>query len=440
MFGFEKSKANDDNINVMDDMFNDSFGDTGLDGFTLDMNSPIDDDMETVSISKDDGFDGFDGFELPKDSTRPVYDNRGKIIEEIEDTEEIDFDEENQFIEFGVIDLNKPSVSTEKVWNIVDDKPGAFFIYNPSRDLSYSRICIRNKDTEEIVWQSPIKLLEEVIKIDNRKSAIVYMSARVIFPENIDTKEGRYEIFIEDEESDNVDFIVVDNRNKFEDIVVKREESIDKYVINHMLNYFPVNIDIKDKNEMNDEITQSIIIEKIGDKYTVLINKIDGILSKSLFLRNGETIYYDGEEDIVQFLEKIEKRVCLNYDLSNEEYNCLSKLLIVDNNENIEDIKDLENIQVLFRKDIVKNLVNDNIALIDVNDSSLSLLFMGEDYNSIHITTNAIGTQKSENIMQDIKSISALFDKEIILTGKEVEFESEEDKLEFKSLSQLILQ
>ena len=34
MFGFEKSKANDDNINVMDDMFNDSFGDTGLDGFT----------------------------------------------------------------------------------------------------------------------------------------------------------------------------------------------------------------------------------------------------------------------------------------------------------------------------------------------------------------------------------------------------------------------
>ena len=266
------------------------------------------------------------------------------------------------------------------------------------------------------------------------------MSARVIFPENIDTKEGRYEIFIEDEESDNVDFIVVDNRNKFEDIVVKREENIDKYVINHMLNYFPVNIDIKDKNEINDEITQSIIIEKIGDKYTVLINKIDGILSKSLFLRNGETIYYDGEEDIVQFLEKIEKRVCLNYDLSNEEYNCLSKLLIVDNNENIEDIKDLENIQVLFRKDIVKNLVNDNIALIDVNDSSLSLLFMGEDYNSIHITTNAIGTQKSENIMQDIKSISALFDKEIILTGKEVEFENEEDKLEFKSLSQLILQ
>ena len=42
--------------------------------------------------------------------------------------------------------------------------------------------------------------------------------------------------------------------------------------------------------------------------------------------------------------------------------------------------------------------------------------------------------------MQDIKSISALFDKEIILTGKEVEFENEEDKLEFKSLSQLILQ
>ena len=126
--------------------------------------------------------------------------------------------------------------------------------------------------------------------------------------------------------------------------------------------------------------------------------------------------------------------------LSNEEYTCLSKLLIVDNNENIEEINDLENIQVLFRKDIVKNLVNDNIALIDVNDSSLSLLFMGEDYNSIHITTNAIGTQKSENIMQDIKSISALFDKEIILTGKEVEFENEEDKLEFKSLSQLILQ
>ena len=186
MFGFEKSKANDDNINVMEDMFNDSFGDTGLDGFTLDMDSSIDDDMETVSIFEEDGFDGF---ELPKDSTRPVYDNRGKIIEEIEDTEEIDFDEENQFIEFGVIDLNKPSLSTEKVWNIVDDKPGAFFIYNPSRDLSYSRICIRNKDTEEIVWQSPIKLLEEVIKIDNRKSAIVYMSARVIFPENIDTKE-----------------------------------------------------------------------------------------------------------------------------------------------------------------------------------------------------------------------------------------------------------
>ena len=84
----------------------------------------------------------------------------------------------------------------------------------------------------------------------------------------------------------------------------------------------------------------------------------------------------------MKLIVKIEKRVCLNYDLSNEEYNCLSKLLIVDNNENIEDIKDLENIQVLFRKDIVKNLVNDNIALIDVNDSSLSLLFMGEDYNS----------------------------------------------------------
>ena len=165
MFGFEKSKANDDNINVMDDMFNDSFGDTGLDGFTLDMNSPID-EMKTVNISEDDGFDGFDGFELTKDSSRPVYDN----------TEEIDFDEENQFIEFGVIDLNKPSVSTEKVWNIVDDKPGAFFIYNPSRDLSYSRICIRNKDTEEIVWQSPIKLLEEVIKIAQKSSNLKELS------------------------------------------------------------------------------------------------------------------------------------------------------------------------------------------------------------------------------------------------------------------------
>ena len=65
---------------------------------------------------------------------------------------------------------------------------------------------------------------------------------------------------------------------------------------------------------------------------------------------------------------------------------------------------------------------------------------MGDDYSSIHITTNAVGTKKSVNIMQDIKSISALFDKEIILTGKEVEFENEEDKLEFKSLSQLILQ
>ena len=57
----------------------------------------------------------------------------------------------------------------------------------------------------------------------------------------------------------------------------------------------------------------------------------------------------------------------------------------------------------------------------------------------VNIRTRALGTNITENIVGEIKAISELFDSNIILTGKEIDFKDEES-LEFKSLSQLIAQ
>lgn len=449
MINFRTPKSNDDgNFELNSNEWNideDNFTEFKLDGFDLE-EEPCDsfgfkiDDITDVKIETNKSES------IVENDNRPKYDNLGRKIEYTKEKDEFDndFDADRQCIEFGIIDLNKYSISTENQWNVEDEKPGAFFIYNPCRDLSYSRIYIRNKENQEIVWQSPIRLLDDEITLEDKKSPIVYMSSRVLFTENIDTKNGKYEIVIEDDELEAVDFIVVDNREKFKDIVIKKEESLSKYIINRMLNYFPVNIDIVYENEQCNEFTQSIIIEKIGNEYTVLINKLEGILNKSLFFRNGDTIYHNEEEGIVSFLEKIEKKICITYDLSSDEYNSFRKLIIVDDEQSKNELlnsyfEEDRNEYIIDRKDVFKGFVNENRALIDIDDSSLGILFTDENKNLVNIRTRALGTNITENIVGEIKAISELFDSNIILTGKEIDFKDEES-LEFKSLSQLIAQ
>ena len=70
----------------------------------------------------------------------PKYDERGILIKNLPtDTNKIEFEEDNdefgiiteigEIIEFGVLDFNKPFITTNNKWQIENEYPGIFVIY-----------------------------------------------------------------------------------------------------------------------------------------------------------------------------------------------------------------------------------------------------------------------------------------------------------------------
>lgn len=362
------------------------------------------------------------------------YDNRGRIItntiddsnDELETADEWDTVEE--YIEFGILDFNKSSVSTKKEWIIEDDRAGAFFIYNSTEDLSWSKIYLRDKETQEIIWMSPLRDLPSQIKIDNCKSRVVYMSSKAIFTENIQNTSGSYELFIGDNDNNSIEFVISDIRNDFEDVVVKYEENKSAYLINHILKYSNYEISRKDVSNISNKYNSSIIIEKIGDKYSVLLNKPQNVINKVLFLRdNANSIYHNCDGTIDDILSTIEKTMDIRYGTTIEEFNDLNKLIITDEVMDVNDI----NLDIVSRKDILQNALSKDIVLIDKYANNTNIMLYDEQGKVLTISLEHLNNEDIEELC------TILNHKQIVITG----IIQEDNELEVgteKSLSMLV--
>lgn len=375
--------------------------------------------------------------EKPEEGNQTVkYDNRGRIISDNEessnegvDNTDTDWNTTEEVIEFGILDFNKCTVSTKKEWTIEDEKAGAFFIYNSTEDLSYSKIFLRDKETQEIIWISPLKDLPKEIKIENCKSRVVYMSSKAIFTENLQNTSGSYELYIADNEENAIEFTINDIRNNFEDIVVKYEENKTSYLINHILKYSNYEISRKDVDDTFNKYNSSIIIEKIGDKYSVLLNKPQNVINKVLFLRdNANSIYNDSNGSMEDILSTIQKTMDIRYGTTIEEFNDLDKLIITDKPS---DIKEFNNLNIVCRKDVLVGALSKEVVLIDKDIDKTNIMLHDEQGKILTISVDYLNNDNIEELC------SILNHKKIVMTGMTQEV-SELEPVNEQSISMLL--
>lgn len=354
--------------------------------------------------------------DTPENDEIIKYDNRGSIISDIVENSnhELEDIESNsntleETIEFGILDFNKSSISTKKYWNIEDDKAGAFFIYNSTEDLSWSKIFLKDKETQEIIWISPLKDLPNQIKIDNCKSRVVYMSSKAIFTEDLQNTSGNYELFIGDNDDNSIDFNINDLRNNFEDIVVEYEENKSSYLINHILKYSNYEISRKDRSNISNKYDNYIIIEKIGDKYSVLLNKPKNVINKVFFLKdNVNSIYHNWNGSIYDILSTIEKTMSFRFLTTVEEFNDLNKLIIADETININEATNLD---IVCRKDILENILNKDVVLIDKDTENTNIMLYDEQGKVLTISLEYLNNDAIEDICNILNY------KKIVMTG-----------------------
>ena len=354
--------------------------------------------------------------DTPENDEIIKYDNRGSIISDIVENSNHELEDIGsnsntleETIEFGILDFNKSSISTKKYWNIEDDKAGAFFIYNSTEDLSWSKIFLKDKETQEIIWISPLKDLPNQIKIDNCKSRVVYMSSKAIFTEDLQNTSGNYELFIGDNDDNSIDFNINDLRNNFEDIVVEYGENKSSYLINHILKYSNYEISRKDRSNISNKYDNYIIIEKIGDKYSVLLNKPKNVINKVFFLKdNVNSIYHNWNGSIYDILSTIEKTMSFRFLTTVEEFNDLNKLIIADETININEATNLD---IVCRKDILENILNKDVVLIDKDTENTNIMLYDEQGKVLTISLEYLNNDAIEDICNILNY------KKIVMTG-----------------------
>ena len=354
--------------------------------------------------------------DTPENDEIIKYDNRGSIISDIVENSNHELEDIGsnsntleETIEFGILDFNKSSISTKKYWNIEDDKAGAFFIYNSTEDLSWSKIFLKDKETQEIIWISPLKDLPNQIKIDNCKSRVIYMSSKAIFTEDLQNTSGNYELFIGDNDDNSIDFNINDLRNNFEDIVVEYEENKSSYLINHILKYSNYEISRKDRSNISNKYDNYIIIEKIGDKYSVLLNKPKNVINKVFFLKdNVNSIYHNWNGSIYDILSTIEKTMSFRFLTTVEEFNDLNKLIIADETININEATNLD---IVCRKDILENILNKDVVLIDKDTENTNIMLYDEQGKVLTISLEYLNNDAIEDICNILNY------KKIVMTG-----------------------
>ena len=354
--------------------------------------------------------------DTPENDEIIKYDNRGSIISDIVENSNHELEDIGsnsntleETIEFGILDFNKSSISTKKYWNIEDDKAGAFFIYNSTEDLSWSKIFLKDKETQEIIWISPLKDLPNQIKIDNCKSRVVYMSSKAIFTEDLQNTSGNYELFIGDNDDNSIDFNINDLRNYFEDIVVEYGENKSSYLINHILKYSNYEISRKDRSNISNKYDNYIIIEKIGDKYSVLLNKPKNVINKVFFLKdNVNSIYHNWNGSIYDILSTIEKTMSFRFLTTVEEFNDLNKLIIADETININEATNLD---IVCRKDILENILNKDVVLIDKDTENTNIMLYDEQGKVLTISLEYLNNDAIEDICNILNY------KKIVMTG-----------------------
>ena len=354
--------------------------------------------------------------DTPENDEIIKYDNRGSIISDIVENSNHELEDIGsnsntleETIEFGILDFNKSSISTKKYWNIEDDKAGAFFIYNSTEDLSWSKIFLKDKETQEIIWISPLKDLPNQIKIDNCKSRVVYMSSKAILTEDLQNTSGNYELFIGDNDDNSIDFNINDLRNNFEDIVVEYEENKSSYLINHILKYSNYEISRKDRSNISNKYDNYIIIEKIGDKYSVLLNKPKNVINKVFFLKdNVNSIYHNWNGSIYDILSTIEKTMSFRFLTTVEEFNDLNKLIIADETININEATNLD---IVCRKDILENILNKDVVLIDKDTENTNIMLYDEQGKVLTISLEYLNNDAIEDICNILNY------KKIVMTG-----------------------
>ena len=354
--------------------------------------------------------------DTPENDEIIKYDNRGSIISDIVENSNHELEDIGsnsntleETIEFGILDFNKSSISTKKYWNIEDDKAGAFFIYNSTEDLSWSKIFLKDKETQEIIWISPLKDLPNQIKIDNCKARVIYMSSKAIFTEDLQNTSGNYELFIGDNDDNSIDFNINDLRNNFEDIVVEYGENKSSYLINHILKYSNYEISRKDRSNISNKYDNYIIIEKIGDKYSVLLNKPKNVINKVFFLKdNVNSIYHNWNGSIYDILSTIEKTMSFRFLTTVEEFNDLNKLIIADETININEATNLD---IVCRKDILENILNKDVVLIDKDTENTNIMLYDEQGKVLTISLEYLNNDAIEDICNILNY------KKIVMTG-----------------------
>lgn len=369
--------------------------------------------------SKDETLDGV--FELPHFDNNSNKEDELNIEEGSFEIEEADFEvKTNRIIEFGVINYEKSSIQTIDKWNVENEYPGAFFLYNCHEDMTYRKLYLIKKEDNSVIWESSIKEVPECLQIENPKSRIIYMSSKVLFLDNIDINNGEYIVKIEDIE-ESLEFNIEDKRNIQEDIIVKYKENKTNYIINHMLKYSPLKIDIDEASEEYVDLDKSIIIEKTGNIYRVLLNKLDGILLKPMYLKNGTKKYFEFYGEVSEFIEIIKNKLNEIYDIEFNVFDNFNKLLIVDNRDNLGELTFDDSMEIITRSSLLKYLNNTNDCIIDTASDSITILFRNDKNQLVRIKTTELGMFNRENTLLEINTLSKYMNNSNILyTGFDI--------------------
>ena len=357
----------------------------------------------------------------------PKYDERGILIKNLPtDSNKVEFTKEydefapitdiSEVIEFGVLDFNQSFITTNNKWEIENEYPGIFVIYNSTENLTGKNIYVKDVESNEVIWQSPLIPVPHQLKISNSKCENAFMSHKAIFVENITNLDANYIVYTDEEVIVN-EFKIEDIRNKYADIVVNYSENKSKYIINHMLDYSPINIEIKDIEVEHRVYDESIVIEKVGNKYTVLLNNLEGILNRSIYLINTEDKYFDCNEGINSFIEKVKNRLNVMYQISEDEFNGFTKLLILDENT-IVDLNEIENVNVEYRNNIIASMINSESSVVDISEDFVEVTFYNEEGKVVRIKTTELRLQNIENDLEQVnKIISLLGNENTIILG-----------------------
>ena len=360
-------------------------------------------------------------------------------------------------------------VTTTTEWDVKKQDIGLFFIYNAREDLSEQVLTVSDSNGN-IVWESQIRSLPaDKFNLIGISTEDVYITKQVFSATDIPQTDDYYSAtvnqnfedgvlclkinnFVEDKFLENTedftklfDIIEQDMHPSSESELVEstielldEEVSVDLIrghtetvntegvalveaprnfkdeIISTLFSYVPINIDCRDC-VTHTEVGQSIMIEKIGSYYIVLLN---GFGPKPTYLLEDDEYYFEFLGTVSSFFEKIEKRICKMYGLSIDEYNEIDKFLVVDESEDILE-ESLINIKVLKRAQLLSEVVNDQDNIIlDLTYSAFTVIFKNESGHIIKITNQHLGLVNGEQNIDKIASIIQVYPHEnFIFTG-----------------------